>query len=152
MWPGPTLASDIRAARASERLVRYLNETARREQGLGMSTRSFAFSVVLATYLTGLALGAALSARWVERLRDPAFPAVRLIVGEARGGRDVGALVAMNTLGGIAGTLLTGFVLVPRLGLIRTLGALAIAAGVVGVAALSSPGWPRSPQRCRGGH
>jgi hypothetical protein len=25
MWPGPTLASDTRAARASERLVRYLN-------------------------------------------------------------------------------------------------------------------------------
>ena len=171
-----------------------------------MSTRSFAFSVVLATYLTGLALGAALSARWVERLRDPgfafgfliaaagwvalieiatlghwlvvaqtllestvyriggsdfarmcarfavaaisivfvptlllgaAFPAVlRLIVGEARVGRDVGALVATNTLGGIAGTLLTGFVLVPWLGLIRTLGALAIAAAVVGIAAL----------------
>ena len=171
-----------------------------------MSTRSFAFSVVLATYLAGLALGAALSARWVERLRDPglvfglliagagwvalieiaalghwlvvaqtllesavygvtksdfagmcarfaaaaisivfvptlllgaAFPAaLRLIVGEARIGRDVGAIVAMNTLGGIAGTMLTGFVLVPWLGLVRTLAVLAIAAALVGIGAL----------------
>ncbi|MDH4185918.1 MAG: fused MFS/spermidine synthase, partial [Nitrospira sp.] len=36
-----------------------------------MSTRSFAFSVMLATYLTGLALGAALFARRADRIRDP---------------------------------------------------------------------------------
>jgi spermidine synthase len=36
-----------------------------------MSTRSFAFSVMLATYLAGLALGAALFARWADRVRDP---------------------------------------------------------------------------------
>ena len=36
-----------------------------------MSTRSFAFSVVLATYLTGLGIGSALYARWADRVRDP---------------------------------------------------------------------------------
>ena len=36
-----------------------------------MSTRSYAFSVMLATYLAGLALGAALFARWSDCIRDP---------------------------------------------------------------------------------
>ena len=37
-------------------------------------------------------------------------------------GRGVGAVAAVNTAGGVAGSLLTGFVLVPRIGLIRTIG------------------------------
>lgn len=170
-----------------------------------MSTRAFAFSVVLATYLAGLALGAALFARWADRVRNPwgvfgtlialaglvapagiallgewlihfqtlaersvlsatgnalagmsarfaaaalsivflptlllgaAFPAaLRLIVGEGHIGQGVGTVAAINTLGGIAGTVLTGFVLVPRFGLIRTLGMLAVAAAAVGIVA-----------------
>ena len=36
-----------------------------------MSTRSFAFSVVLATYLAGLVVGSALYARWADRVRIP---------------------------------------------------------------------------------
>jgi len=36
-----------------------------------MSTRSFAFSVVLATYLMGLVVGSALYARWADRIKDP---------------------------------------------------------------------------------
>jgi spermidine synthase len=179
-----------------------------------MSTRSFAFSVVLATYLAGLAAGAALFARWAHRVRDPwsvfglliaaaglvalvevavlgqwllvaqtmveavvyrttesefagmcarfavaalcivflptlllgaAFPAaLRLIVGDARIGRDVGTVVGLNTIGGIVGTVLTGFVLVPLLGLVRSLAALAIAAGLVGLIAVA-----RSPAVAR---
>ena len=171
-----------------------------------MSTRSFAFSVVLATYLTGLVVGSALYARWADRVRDPwgvfglliaaaglvalleiaglgkwlvvlqtvaegavlaltgsqlagmcarfavaaacivfvptvllgaAFPvALRLAVDARHVGRDVGAVVALNTIGGIAGTMLTGFVLVPALGLVRTLAALAIAAAAVGIFAV----------------
>ena len=171
-----------------------------------MSTRSFAFSVVLATYLTGLVIGSALYARWADRVRDPwgvfgvliaaaglvalleiaglgkwlvvlqteaegavlaltgsqlggmctrfavaaacivfvptallgaAFPvALRLAVDVRHVGRDVGAVVALNTIGGIAGTILTGFVLVPVLGLVRTLAALAIAAAAVGIFAV----------------
>jgi spermidine synthase len=171
-----------------------------------ISTRSFAFAVVLATYLLGLALGSALASRYADRTRDPwgafavlivsaglvallevavlgngllhwqslarnaaygatgnllsamcagfavaalcivfvptlllgaAFPfALRLNVDHRHTGRDVGAVVALNTAGGIAGTLLTGFVLVPRLGLIHTLAALAVLAGAVGLAAV----------------
>src|SRR2546422_6171429 len=36
-----------------------------------MSTRSFAFSVVLATYLAGLVVGSTLYARWADQVRDP---------------------------------------------------------------------------------
>ncbi len=172
-----------------------------------MSTRTFAFAVVLATYLAGLAAGSAWYARRAERTRDPwgafgvliaaaglvalleivalgrwlvylqtwveaavlavvssplagmaarfavaaacvvllptallgaAFPAaLRLAVEAGHVGRDVGAVVALNTLGGIGGTMLAGFVLVPRLGLVRTLAALAVAAGVVGAIAVT---------------
>ena len=171
-----------------------------------MSTRTFAFAVVLATYLTGLVLGSALYARRADRIRDPwgvfglliaaagflalleiavlgrwlimlqtqaeqavhllggdglsgmsarfavaalcivfvptlllgaAFPlALRLSVDSGHVGRDVGAVVALNTLGGIIGVLLTGFVLIPQLGLIRTLGVLAIVAAGIGLAAV----------------
>ncbi|KGD86878.1 spermidine synthase [Achromobacter sp. RTa] len=170
-----------------------------------MSTRAFAFAIVLATYLSGLAIGAALYARWGQRARNPwtvfggliagagllavlevavlgkwlvvaqtyaeaavyqwtgsgfagmcarfavaaasfvlaptlllgaAFPAVlRIAAGDRRVGRDVGAVLACNTLGGIAGTLLTGFLLLPALGLVRTLGVLAALAALVGAVA-----------------
>lgn len=167
-----------------------------------MSTRTYAFAVVLATYLSGLFLGSALLARRVERIRDPwgmfglliagaglialleiallgrwlvlaqtqaenwalalgatelvgmsarfavaalsivfiptlllgaAFPlALSMSVGKDRVGQDVGAVVAFNTLGGIVGVTLCGFVLIPLLGLVRTLGLLAIIAAGIG--------------------
>lgn len=170
-----------------------------------MSTRTFAFSVVLATYLTGLVVGSAVYARRADRIRDPwglfgllialagllalvqiaglgrwliiaqtqfeawvlhltgnelagmcarfavaavsvvllpttllgaAFPlALRLSVDSQQVGRDVGTVVALNTLGGIAGVMLTGFVLVPGIGLIRTLVVLALLAAAVGCVA-----------------
>ncbi|WP_241805236.1 fused MFS/spermidine synthase [Pseudomonas putida] len=170
-----------------------------------MSTRAFAFSVVLATYLTGLVLGSALYARRADRIRDPwglfglliacagllallqiaglgrwlvawqtlleshvlqltgsqlagmcarfaaaavcvvfipttllgaAFPlALRLAVDSGQVGRDVGAVVALNTLGGIVGVMLTGFVLVPGIGLVRTLVVLACVAAAIGAVA-----------------
>ncbi|WKK20543.1 fused MFS/spermidine synthase [Achromobacter insolitus] len=170
-----------------------------------MSTRAFAFAIVLATYLAGLAIGAALYARWAHRVRNPwpvfgfliagaglvavlevallgkwlvlaqtyaeaavyqwtgsgfagmcarfavaaaslvlaptlllgaAFPAVlRIAVGDQRAGREAGVVLACNTLGGIAGTLLTGFLLLPALGLVRTLGVLAAIAVAVGAIA-----------------
>ena len=171
-----------------------------------MSTRTYAFAVVLATYLTGLFIGSAVLARRVERIRDPwgafglliagaglialleiailgrwlvlaqshaenwllslgvselagmsarfavaalsivfvptlllgaAFPlALRLSVGSERVGRDVGAVVAFNTLGGIIGVMLCGFVLIPLLGLVRTLGLLALVAATIGYLAV----------------
>lgn len=171
-----------------------------------MSTRTYAFAVVLATYLAGLFIGSALLARRVERIRDPwgvfglliagaglvalleiallgrwlvlvqsqvetwlltlgaselagmsarfavaalsivfvptlllgaAFPlALRLSVGQQRVGRDVGAVVAFNTLGGIVGVMLCGFLLIPWLGLVRTLGLLAMIAAGIGYIAV----------------
>ncbi len=171
-----------------------------------MSTRVYAFALVLATYLAGLVLGSALYARKSDRLADPwgcfgllvaaagmitlaqlaglgqwlivvqtqlegfvlnltgselagmcarfvvatvwvvllpttllgaAFPlALRLGVDHDHVGRDVGNIVAANTLGGIAGVMLTGFVLIPALGLVRTLCLLALIAAAVGLVAV----------------
>ncbi|AKM31581.1 spermidine synthase [Pandoraea faecigallinarum] len=171
-----------------------------------MSTRTFAFSVVLATYLAGLALGSAVAARCADRVRDPwsafgalvsaaglvalletvllggwltrmqlalqawvlaetsqtswamygsfalaavcivfvptlllgsAFPFVlRIGVVRSRLGADVGRVVAWNTIGGIAGSALAGFVLVPSIGLVRTLAVLADAACAIGLLAV----------------
>ncbi|MDQ6436591.1 fused MFS/spermidine synthase [Mesorhizobium sp. LHD-90] len=168
-----------------------------------MSTRAFAYSVMLATYLTGLALGAAIYARWADRVTRPwsvfglliasaglvallefavlgrwvvwvqsfaeywtltwthsdlagmcarfavaalfvvlpptlllgaAFPAaLKLIVPDGRIGQGVGLVVAWNTVGGIAGSILTGFVLVPSFGLVRTLGILAVVSAAIGL-------------------
>jgi spermidine synthase len=172
-----------------------------------LSTRAFAFSVVLATYLAGLALGSALFGRFAPKIRDrwgtfavlisaagivalmeialldlwqlriqfdvanwalamtgsqlarmcahflmaalglvfvptvalgAAFPAVLNIAGrDAHAGRDVGVVLALNTAGGIVGTLFTGFVLLPVLGVVRALGLLAIAACTVGAVAVA---------------
>ncbi|MBB5190731.1 putative membrane-bound spermidine synthase [Silvimonas terrae] len=171
-----------------------------------MSTRTFAFTMVLVTYLFGIMLGSALYARHADRLRDPwgvfggliaaagavallqvgllgpwlpatqsklaslvldagggnllalclrfalaggymvllptvllgaAFPVVlRLAANPAQVGRDTGKVLALNTAGGILGTALTGFVLIPLLGLVHALWVLALAACAVGLAAV----------------
>ena len=171
-----------------------------------LTTRSFAFSIVLATYLAGLALGSALYSQYANKASDhwevfgaliaaaglialaeftalgiwqlriqaligdlvyavfkdqfaqmcarfivaavgivflptlllgAAFPAaLRLIVGEGEVGRDVGRVIALNTAGGIAGTLIAGFVLVPKLGLVKTIGLLAVIAAAIGIVAV----------------
>src|SRR5437762_8602114 len=170
-----------------------------------LSTRSYAFAVMLATYLSGLALGSFLFVRLGGRGHDPwrelgvllagagasalaivtllgswlpdaqtfagmwamratgretvevaarftvaaavvllvpttflgaAFPAAaRLIANTHRVGRDVGRTLALNTAGGIAGTFLTGFVLVPWFGLARSLGCLAVGGTLLGAVA-----------------
>jgi spermidine synthase len=167
-----------------------------------LSTRVFAFSVVLATYLLGLFSGSLLWSIVADRIRRPwlvfgcliaaagasallllasigswlpqaqstlgnfvleatgselagmcarftvasavvvllptillgaAFPVAVRLAGDAdRIGRDLGTVLALNTAGGIAGTLLTGFVIIPEFGLIRTLGILAFAAAILG--------------------
>ncbi|GAB5100472.1 fused MFS/spermidine synthase [Caballeronia sp. HLA56] len=181
--------------------------------GQFVSTRSFAFSIVLATYLLGLALGSAIAARHAQRIRDPwsafgvlialaglaafagvacvgdwlslaqrhaadfglsvtgnmlasmsagfavaacvivlvptillgaAFPFALAMAadGDTAHGSGiasrVGRVVAMNTAGGIGGTLFAGFVLIPSLGLIRSLGLLAVAASLIGLSAALS--------------
>jgi spermidine synthase len=70
-------------------------------------------------------------------LLGAAFPAAaRLTAGAERIGGGVGGVAALNTAGGIAGTLLAGFVLVPRLGLVPTLTALALAGATLGAVAV----------------
>jgi len=70
-------------------------------------------------------------------LLGAAFPfAIRLGVNSSHVGRDVGIVIAMNTAGGIAGTMLAGFVLVPKLGIVHALAALALAASVIGLIAV----------------
>ena len=171
-----------------------------------MSTRSFAFAIVLATYLLGLVIGSALYSRRADRINNPwgmfgmlltaagliallevtllggwlvqlqtqaealiqsstnnlqaamgtrfavaalcivfiptlllgaAFPlALRLSVDAGYAGRDLGKVVALNTLGGILGTLVCGFVLIPWLGLVHSLAALALMASVIGLVAV----------------
>jgi spermidine synthase len=76
-------------------------------------------------------------------LLGAAFPVVlRLAVGAGSIGSGVGSVIAANTIGGVLGTMLTGFFLIPRFGLVRTIGILAIAAGIVGAIAVT-----RSPVR-----
>ena len=171
-----------------------------------LSTRSYAFAVMLGTYLIGLALGSYLFTRLFRPRHDPwqvfglllaaagtsailivatlgpwlpdaqtfagmwalrlsgqetievvarfvvasaaillvptmflgaAFPAAtRIGAGAERVGGDVGLVAALNTAGGIAGTLLTGFVLVPWIGLIGSLGLLAVGGAVLGAVAI----------------
>jgi predicted membrane-bound spermidine synthase len=180
-----------------------------------LSTRAHAFAVMLATYLTGLALGSFLFSRfsrahhdawrvfglllscagasailvvavlgawlpdaqtfagmWAMRftgsettevlarflvassavllvpttLLGAAFPAAaRLAAGAERVGRDVGRVAALNTAGGIAGTLLTGFVLIPRLGIVRALGLLALGGATLGALAILRGRRTRAP-------
>jgi spermidine synthase len=77
-----------------------------------------------------------------------AFPAAaRLVTSAHEVGRGVGATLAFNTAGGIGGTLLTGFVLVPALGLIRSLGVLGVAGALLGAVAVLRGGRGRRGAR-----
>jgi len=178
-----------------------------------MSTRTFAFSVMLAVYLIGLAAGSAFFGRFADRISNPwsvfglliagaglislleitflgswlmnlqsyaeylgvaftgsqfvgmcarfavvsiyivlvptfllgaAFPmALRLIGVTGHVGRDVGIVVALNTLGGIIGVVLTGFLLIPYFGVVYSLALLALIASLIGVAAMLNEKEPR---------
>lgn len=78
-------------------------------------------------------------------LLGAAFPAAaRLAAGAERVGGDVGRAYALNTAGGIAGTLLTGFLLVPRLGLVRSLAMLALLGASLGALAVLKGGRGRA--------
>jgi len=170
------------------------------------STRSFAFAVILATYLGGIVLGSTWYARRADRTTDPwgcfgllisavglsglagvifagnwlssyqvkaatwmfhliqqeslamaarfataagwivlvptfllgaAFPAALHLTAEPdSSARDTGMVLALNTVGGIAGTVLAGFVLVPMLGLERSLALMSAVAATVGIVAV----------------
>jgi spermidine synthase len=106
------------------------------QEAIGSAVLQGTQSVGLAT-CARFALAAAVVVLAPTVLLGAAFPAaVRLVAGPAHVGRDVGSVTAINTAGGIAGTVLTGFVAIPTLGLARTLGVLAVAATAVGAVAV----------------
>ncbi|NJK63875.1 MAG: fused MFS/spermidine synthase [Synechococcaceae cyanobacterium SM2_3_1] len=172
-----------------------------------LSTRAYAFAIVLATYLLGLTLGSWGYAYWADRIRYPwkvlglflaaaggsafasvamlggwllvaqyqasqiayqlthslmamklvsfslaaavfvllptlclgaAYPlAIRLVARTDQIGGDTGLVTALNTIGGIAGSMVTGFVLIPQLGLVHSLAGLAMIAVILGATAFS---------------
>ena len=172
-----------------------------------LSTRAYAFALVLATYLLGLTLGSAVMSGWSDRLRQPwlvfggliagaglcalasftvvdvwllqaqhqagvwafslthsrmamklarfalatgvfvlpptlllgaAYPvAMRLVARAEQVGTDAGLVTALNTLGGIIGTVVTGFVLVPQIGLVYSLVLLTSVAVILGTIAIA---------------
>jgi predicted membrane-bound spermidine synthase len=77
-------------------------------------------------------------------LLGAAFPAAVRLTGDADvAGQSIGRVTAWNTVGAVAGTVLVGFVAVPRLGLAITLIVLAVLSCLIGVAAVlasSAPG------------
>ena len=74
-------------------------------------------------------------------LLGAAFPAAtRLAVQPAHAGRDVGLVLALNTALGIVGTITTGFILIPSLGVAGSLGVLALIAAVIGAVAIARSG------------
>jgi spermidine synthase len=91
------------------------------------SVARFAFAVVLLA-LPAVLMGGSLPAA------AAAFPSTP----ETRG-RAIGLLYGLNTLGAVAGTLLAGFVLLPRLGLANTMRAAAVLSGLAGIVAFLLP-------------
>src|SRR5581483_6097373 len=61
--------------------------------------------------------------------------------GEPALAKEVGALLTWNTLGAVAGTVLTGFVLMPRLGLRNAFGALALFLAIAAVVVARRDRW-----------
>jgi len=186
-----------------------------------LSTRAYAFAVVLSTYLTGLALGSYAYGKTVDRptrrwaafglllagagvsavlglaLLGPwlsttqtalgkailsatdsrmsmmcarfalasavlillptlflgaAYPAaMRLAASASRVARDSGRVAALNTAGGIVGSLLSGFVLLPMLGIVRSLCVLGSVLAIVGLVALIAGGASRRARAAAAG-
>jgi spermidine synthase len=106
------------------------------QEAVGATVLAWSGSRALATCLR-FVLAAAVLVLPPTLVLGAAFPAaVRLVTGARDVGRHVGSVTALNTLGGIGGTFLTGFVLVPRLGLVRTVVLLAVTSAAVGGVAL----------------
>ena len=136
-------------------LVRFYDRIARPLLWLGAVELAIALMVVLATasYASLGQLGSLSQGSWASAvglmftragvvllpsalLFGATFPLVARIVCDELGavGRDLGRTYAANTLGGIAGSLLAGFFLVPVFGLRGTLLALAALNAALGAA------------------
>jgi len=78
------------------------------------------------------------------------FPLATRLLQSGEGGPATGRAYALNTLGTIAGSLLAGFVLLPRLGVQGTVFAACALAALAGVVVLLLPGAPRPAPRTLG--
>jgi len=95
--------------------------------GLGRTEIGYGYQILLNTGIAIVILGipaACIGAVLPLMIRAMSAEGVPL-------GARVGALLTWNTLGAVAGTLLTGFVLMPMLGLRNAFGALALILGLV---------------------
>lgn len=103
--------------------------------GLGRSTTGYIFHQLLATGIAMFVLGipAALIGGVLPLL-------IRAGAGAAGMGQQVGRLLTWNTVGAVVGVLLTGFVLMPRLGLRNAFLFLALGLAVAGVIAARRAG------------
>lgn len=79
-------------------------------------------------------------------LMGMAFPvAARVVVQAGRVGHDVGRLYALNTIGAIVGSLLAGFLIIPKLGLTNGLIVLGVIDAALGIITLIRTPEGRSP-------
>lgn len=106
-----------------------------------MQTRAEALALAITgSHLAGMCARFAVAAMWVVLLPTillgAAFPLTLRLVQRGGAGRRVGGVLAVNTVGGIVGVMLSGFVLVPLLGLVRSLALLASVAGLLGLIAV----------------
>ena len=76
-------------------------------------------------------------------LLGAAFPVAARLLQHGGSGESTGAAYAVNTLGTIAGSLATGFLLLPALGVEGVVRLAAALAAVCGLASLALPGGPR---------
>jgi predicted membrane-bound spermidine synthase len=105
--------------------------------GLGRTDVGYDYQLLLSTGIALVILGvpaAAIGAVLPLMMRAVAAAGAPL-------GARVGALLTWNTLGAVAGTLITGFGLMPWLGLRNAFGTLALVLGLVALAVALRRGW-----------
>jgi spermidine synthase len=87
-----------------------------------------------ASWVAGMALSSIVALLLPATLMGTAFPlSTKLLVSDLRhAGRRVGAAYLVNTLGCVAGSLTTGFLLIPALGLMGCLAALCVLQAALG--------------------
>jgi predicted membrane-bound spermidine synthase len=105
--------------------------------GLGRTSVGYVYYELLTAGISLVILG--LPAACIGAVL-PLMIRARLTGGDSLGNK-VGALLTWNTLGAVAGTLLTGFVLMPTAGLRNAFGVLALVLALVALAVTWLSGW-----------
>jgi spermidine synthase len=105
--------------------------------GLARTPVGYVFHELLTTGMSLVILGLPAA------LIGAVLPLMMRAVSEGSGhlGARVGALLTWNTVGAVCGTLVTGFVLMPMVGLRNAFGVLALALAAVGLVVTGRRGW-----------